>query len=266
MMTAESARVTEETTLVGGAQLSMLSGGAGRPALVLHGIEGPEGWLSFHDLLSRQSKVLAPSHPGFGASGRPAWMETITHEALFYEWFLREAQLASVDLIGFGIGGWIAAEMATMCSHNLAHLVLVDSAGIRPRSSETLDIFIRPWREVVQSCVFNPSSAEQFRRIYDAAPIQDYGGSREAGRTMSMRLAYRPYMHSPALPSLLPGISTPTLIVWGAGDQIIPVECGQQFEESIPGSRLQIMQECGHWPHYERPQELAELVGKFLRT
>src|SRR5512146_1570807 len=135
-MTAEPANVTEETATVGGVHLSMLRGGSGRPALVLHGIEGSEGWLGFHELLSRDSEVYAPSHPGFGASERPEWMETITHEALFYEWFLREAGLTSVDLIGFGIGGWIAAEMATMCSHNLAHLVLVDAAGIRPESGD----------------------------------------------------------------------------------------------------------------------------------
>jgi pimeloyl-ACP methyl ester carboxylesterase len=193
-------------------------------------------------------------------------METITHEALFYEWFLREARLTSVDVIGFGVGGWIAAEMATMCSHNLAHLVLVDAAGIKPKSGEILDVFIRPWREVVQNCVFDPSTAEEFQRIYSASPIQDYGGTREAGRTMSMRLTYRPYMHSPALPSLLGGISTHTLIVWGGEDRIIPVECGRQFQESIPGARLQIIEECGHWPHYEKHQQLAELVRAFLST
>ncbi len=265
-MTAESANVTEETVLVGSVGLHLLRGGTGRPALVLHGIEGPEGWLGFHDLLSQDSEVLAPSHPGFGASPRPDWMETITHEALFYEWFLREAGLTNVDLIGFGIGGWIAAEMATMCSLNLAHLVLVDAAGIKPESGEMLDVFIRPWREVVQSSVFDPATAEEFQRIYSAAPVQDYGGNREAGRTMSMRLTYRPYMHSPALPSLLAGIRTPTLVVWGAEDRIIPVECGRQFQESIPGARLQIIDECGHWPHYEKHRELAESVRAFLRT
>ncbi|HEX5370584.1 MAG TPA: alpha/beta hydrolase [Dehalococcoidia bacterium] len=265
-MTAESTNVTEETTMLSGVRLHLLRGGSGRPALVLHGIEGPEGWLGFHDLLSRDSEVISPSHPGFGASERPAWMETITHEALFYEWFLRESGLTDVDLIGFGIGGWIAAEMAAMCSHNLAHLVLVDAAGIKPESGEILDVFIRPWRDVVQACVFDPSTAEEFQRIYGAAPIQDYGGDREAGRTMAMRLAYRPYMHSPALPSLLPGISTPTLVVWGAEDRIIPVECSRQFQESIPGARLEIIEECGHWPHYEKHQQLAESVRAFLRS
>ena len=264
-MTAEATSVAEETLLVGGARLSLLRQGAGRPALVLHGIEGPEGWLAFHEFLSRDSEVYAPSHPGFGSSERPDWMETVVHLAQFYEWFLRDQALTNVDVIGFGLGGWIAAEMATMCSHNLAHLVLIDSAGVRPDSGEILDVFVRPWREVVSSSVFDPS-AEEFRRIYEASPVQDYGGPREAGRTMSMRLAYRPYMHSPALPSLLKAVRTPSLIIWGAEDRIIPVECGRQIQAAIPGSRLEVIEHCGHWPHYEKPRQLADTVKAFLRS
>src|SRR6187402_2953499 len=141
-MVASTTPYTDEIAETAGTRLHMLKGGTGRPALVLHGMEGPEGWLRFHDALSQSATVYAPTHPGFGESERPDWMESITHMALFYERFLRESRLESVDLIGFGIGGWIAAKMAAMCSHNLAHLVLVDSAGLRPQNGEILDIFI----------------------------------------------------------------------------------------------------------------------------
>ena len=253
-----------QTVEVGDATLHLLRGGSGRPVLVLHGIEGPEGWLAFHEALARGADVYAPSHPGFGRSERPEWMETIAHQAVFYEWFLREAGLDEVDLIGFGVGGWIAAEMATMNSQNLRRLVLIDAAGIRPREGEVVDVFVRPWRDIVASCVSDPDSAEEYRRIYEADPIVDFGGSREAGRSMSMRMCYRPYMHNPAFPAALGGVRTPTLIVWGAEDRIIPVECGRLFEQAIPGARLEVIEGCGHWPHYERPAELAETVLKFL--
>lgn len=257
---------TDEIIEIAGASLHLLKGGTGRPALVLHGMEGPEGWLRFHDQLSQGATVYAPSHPGYGDSPRPEWMESITHTAFFYERFLREASLQDVDLIGFGIGGWIAAEMAAMCSHNLAHLVLVDSAGLRPQNGEILDIFIRRWRDVAAACVTDPENAEEYKRIYEAHPIVDFGGTREAGRVMTMRMTYRPYMYSPALPSILPGIATPTLVLWGAEDQIIPVECGQAFAEAIPGARLQVLEGCGHWPHFERPDALAKAVLDFIRA
>jgi pimeloyl-ACP methyl ester carboxylesterase len=253
----------EETVEVGEARLHLLRGGGGRPVLVLHGIEGPEGWLEFHDRLAAGHQVLAPSHPGFGESPRPAWMESITHQALFYEWFLRVAGIDRVGLVGFGIGGWIAAAMAAMNSDNLSHLVLVDAAGIKPQSGEILDVFVRRWQDVVEACVSDPE-AEEFQRIYSAAPVQTYGGSREAGRSMAMRMCYRPYMYDPALPALLGGVRAPTLIVWGAEDRVIPVECGRLYQAAMPGARLEIMEGCGHWPHYEKPRETADVVRRFL--
>jgi pimeloyl-ACP methyl ester carboxylesterase len=263
-MTLSSTTHVEETVSAGDATLHLLRGGSGRPALVLHGIEGPEGWLAFHEALSRGSEVYAPSHPGFGESPRPEWIETITHQALFYEWYLREAGIEEADLIGFGIGGWIAAEMATMCSHNLRRLVLIDAAGVRPTESEIFDIFIRPWSDVVEQCVNDPGTAGEFRRIYDESPVLTFGGHREAGRIMSTRMCYRPYMHNPAFPAALGGIRTPALIVWGANDRIIPVECGRLYQQAIPGAKLEIMDNCGHWPHYEKPAELAEIVRGVL--
>ena len=256
---------SEETVQVGDTEVHLLRGGSGRPALVLHGMEGPEGWLQFHDRLASRAEVVAPSHPGFGASQRPEWMETITHQALFYEWFLREGGYEQVDLIGFGFGGWIAAEMATMASQNLAHLVLIDAAGIRAREAEVSDVFLRRWRDVVDECVSDPN-AEEFRRIYDASPIVDFGGVREAGRSMTMRMCYRPYMHSPSLQHVLKGVRTPTLIVWGEEDRIIPVECGHLYQQAIPGARLEVIDGCGHWPHFEKPDLLADIVSRFINA
>jgi pimeloyl-ACP methyl ester carboxylesterase len=261
-----TATFVEETVRVGDAALHLLRGGSGQPALVLHGIEGPEGWLAFHEALSRGAEVYAPSHPGFGQSPRPEWMESIAHQATFYEWFLRERGLAEIDLIGFGIGGWIAAEMATMNSANLRHLVLVDAAGIRPREGEVADIFVRRWRDVVESCVHDAESAEEYRRIYEESPIADFGGTREAGRSMTMRMCYKPYMYNPAFPAVLGGVRAPTLVVWGEDDRIIPVECGRMYEAAIPGARLEVIDGCGHWPHYEKPAELAETISRFLAT
>jgi pimeloyl-ACP methyl ester carboxylesterase len=256
----------DQTVQVGDASLHLLRGGSGRPTLVLHGFEGPEGWLAFHEALSKSADVIAPSHPGFGESPRPAWMETIAHQALFYEWFMRSQGIGEADLVGFGIGGWITAEMAAMNSENLRRLVLIDAAGIQPVEGAIADVFVRRWREVVESCVHDADSAEEYRRIYDASPIVDFGGPREAGRSMTMRMCYRPYMHDPAFPTALGAISVPTLVVWGADDRIVPVECGRMYEAAIAGARLEVIEGCGQWPHYEKPAELAETVQRFLAT
>lgn len=262
-MTLSTREVSDQRLDLAGVSVQLLRGGSGDPLLVLHGEEGPEGWLAFHEALAEGADVLAPTHPGYGESGRPQWMETISHQAQFYLWFLQEMGLARVDLVGSGVGGWIAAEMAVMCPHHLRSLVLVGAFGIRPRQSEVLDIFLLPWREVVERCFYDARASSEYQRIYGASPVVDFGGHREPGRSMTMRTCYRPYMYNPALPALLGRLRTPTLVVWGEDDQIAPLECGRLYAEAIPGARLEVIERCGHWAHYERPQELARLVLRF---
>ncbi|HLF78461.1 MAG TPA: alpha/beta hydrolase, partial [Dehalococcoidia bacterium] len=105
---------------------------------------------------------------------------------------------------------------------------------------------------------------EEYLRIYSASPVVNFGGEREAGRSMTMRMCYRPYMYSSSLQPMLARLRVPTLIVWGEEDQVIPVECGELWRSSIRGAELQVIPDCGHWPHYEKPQELAQIVSRFL--
>jgi pimeloyl-ACP methyl ester carboxylesterase len=255
--------VTTEQVNVGGTTLHVLKGGSGRVCLVLHGMEGFEGWLAFHSALARQATVYAPSHPGFGHTECPGWLSTVQHQAIFYNWFLQEAGLESVDLVGIGVGGWIAAQMAVMCSASLRHLVLVDAAGVRPEQGEILDVFVTPWKQVIERAFSDTKTAPEYERIYGGG-IAEYGGIREAGRTMSMRMCFRPYMYDPALPGMLGKIQVPTLIVWGTEDQIVPIECAAQYQRAIPGATVRILDHCGHFAHFEQPLLLAETIGGFI--
>jgi pimeloyl-ACP methyl ester carboxylesterase len=255
---------TEATVEVAQTSLYVLKGGSGRPLLVLHGVEGHEGWLALHAALAVHATVYAPAHPGYGQTPRPEWMETIAHQAVFYHWFLQEAGLQDVDLVGVGVGGWIAAQMAVMCDTPLRHLVLVDAAGVRPRQGEILDIFIIPWREMVERSLYDAEHCAEAQRIYTAAPLAEFGGVREAGRSMSLRTCYRPYMSDPALLPMLGKIRVPTLVVWGAQDQIMPIECGHLYQQAIPGATLRVIDHCGHWAHFEQPQVLAEIIREFV--
>lgn len=255
---------TTEHVAVGGTELMLLTGGTGRPLLVLHGVEGHEGWLALHDELAKGHTVLAPSHPGYGHTPAPEWIASIAHQAVFYNWYLRAAGFGegSIDVVGVGIGGWIAAQMAIMSDTPLRHLVLVGAAGLRPTHSEGLDVFVTPWREVIERGFADPSVSNEYQRLY-GAPLPEYGGIREAGRTMSIRMCYRPYMHDPSLAGMLGKISTPTLVVWGQQDAIIPLECGEAFQQGIPGAELRTLERCGHFAHLEQPQALARTIDDF---
>jgi pimeloyl-ACP methyl ester carboxylesterase len=80
---------------------------------------------------------------------------------------------------------------------------------------------------------------------------------------MTFRIAWKPYMYSPTLPHLLGAVATPTLVIWGARDQIVPRECGERYVKSLADARLEIVESAGHFVDMEKPDELASLVWHF---
>ena len=82
------------------------------PLLFLHGGGGAGIWLPCMARLAKKFDVIAPEHPGFGASDTPPWLDTIGDLANFYLDFLEQLDLRGVHLVGSSLGGWIAAELA----------------------------------------------------------------------------------------------------------------------------------------------------------
>jgi pimeloyl-ACP methyl ester carboxylesterase len=255
----------EESVTVAGIDVHFYRGGAGPPLVLLHGGEPNPGWLQHHQALAEQCSVYAPSHPGFGHTPGLAWITTISDMALFYLWFLEAVGLERVHLVGHDIGGWLAADMATACPQVVEHLVLVDAMGLKPQHSEILDIFLITLAAVRAHSFFDPHQVPEWQQLYGHSPTPPETDRAEAALETLVRLCWKPYMHELRLPSLLPRITRPTLIVWGRDDAIVPLECGELYQQYIPGSRLAVLDACGHCPQIEKPQAFAEVVRAFLR-
>ena len=254
-MTAE---FTEEFVQVGESRIRLLKGGSGEPLLIFHGIEGNPGWLHYVQALSDRFTVYLPSHPGFGGSECPQWLSTLPDLACFYTWFQEEHNLEGVRAIGLGMGGWLAAEMAVMCHHAFSRLMLVDAAGIKPRQGEITDIFIISPEQIRDLTFHDPGQVPEYQRLYGQALTPEQQNAAEGNREMAVRLCWKPYMFDPRLPSLLARTHVPTRIVWGRQDRIIPLECGELYKEAIPGSELVVIDNCGHSPQIERPEEFVK--------
>jgi pimeloyl-ACP methyl ester carboxylesterase len=243
-----------------GAKIEMSKAGTGRSLLVLHHDIGNPGWLPFYDDLARDFTVHVPSHPGFGKSERLDWMRTVRDMAIFYNWFIEHLGLESLVTVGLGFGGWIAAEMGMMCHHDSSRLVLAGAMGIQPSKGEILDQFLISTIDYVKAGFVDEKN---YVDLYTGEPSVDQLEQWEINREMTSRVAFKPYMFDQTMPHLIRGLSTPTLIVWGREDRVVPLVCGEQYRDAIPKARLETLAGCGHSIEVEKPAELARLVRDF---
>src|SRR5215471_9787248 len=113
------------TITIAGIELELFTRGDGAPILFLHGAQGVLPADDFLGRLAAERKVIAPSHPGFGTSGLPDWLDSVDDIAHVYLELMDRLGLDDVDLIGCSVGGWIAAEIASKTPQRIRRLVLV---------------------------------------------------------------------------------------------------------------------------------------------
>jgi pimeloyl-ACP methyl ester carboxylesterase len=241
--------------------------GEGVPLLYIHGEFGLPGWLDSLAGLARYYDVIVPSLPGFGQSARPDWIMSVHDLAAWVTWFARDLDLRTpLNVIGSSLGGWVAAEIATIAPQFINKLVLVGAMGIKPDSGEIFDYFLESGLTGLRRAFHRPDQSAEFARFWGREQTPEETDLIEQHREMTCRLAWKPYMHSLTLRHLLPGVRVPTLVVWGRDDNISPVKSGEAYARSIPGARLVTIPECGHLPEIEKPATFAELVRDFLRA
>ena len=257
--------VSEHSWLtVHGVQLEVVDRGQGRPIVLLHGEDGLDPNAPFLDFLTASGRVIAPSHPAFGQSPEADGIDSVDDLAYLYLDLLAEQRLRDAVLVGFSLGGWIAAEMAVKCTGRVAKLVLVAPLGIKVGDRETRDIpdiYALPPAEVARLTYHDPSRATV---DYTALP-EDALTVISRNRQATALYAWEPYFHNPKLRQRLHRISIPTLLLWGASDRFVtPGYYGAAYRDAIPGSRLEIIERAGHFPHIEAPEALAKRVRAFL--
>ena len=256
--------IASERMTVHGIDLEVLRGGDGDPIVLLHGMRSLTAASRFAALLAAHGAVLAPTCPGFGTSPRPTDFDTIYDLIHLQRAVLDAIPGERITLVGLSFGGWLAAEVAAQGHPRLSALVLVDPVGIKLSGRETADIFD----------VFNRSPAEvraaawhdpdRFAPDFDA--MEDAEIVRHARDWEALCLyTWHPYMYNPRLPHWLSRIAVPALVVWGDSDGIVSPEYGRGFARLIPGARFETIAAAGHHPEIERPDQLAALIGAFVR-
>jgi pimeloyl-ACP methyl ester carboxylesterase len=254
----------EQTITIGGVDVHTWVGGDGPPLLVLHGVGGNRGFTRWMRLAAERYTIWAPTHPGFGSSGDAEWMETIDDLARFHLWFMDAAGLRRPHVLGWSMGAWTAAELATMNPAAMDRLVLVAPEGLKPETGEILDIFYHSPAELRELNVYAPKTIAEWDELFGQPPTPAQIEMAERNREMAARLTWKPYMHNPRLEHFLPRVTNPALIVWGREDRIVPLECAEQYRRVLPNARVTVLERCGHLPPIEQPDVFARLVLDFL--
>ena len=239
---------------VDGCKTHLRRGGRGEPLLFLHGANGAPVVLPFMEKLAQRFDVLIPEHPGYGKSDEPEWLENIHDIAYFYLDFLKQLNLKNVTVVGSSMGGWIAMEMAVRDTSRLKSLVLSSPAGIAAPGVRAADIFLMAPEEMVRNLFVDQKLAEA--RL---AQPEDIDVSLK-NRHTTARLAWEPRLHDPYLPKWLHRIDVPVKILWGRQDRILPVAFVDVYRKLLPKAEISILENCGHLPHAEKPDEFVEII------
>src|SRR5579863_470281 len=242
----------------------MIKGGSGKPLVIFHDELGYPGWMTWNESLAHERTLYIPLQPGFGKTPRLDWVRTYRDLGGFYSQVIREMKLDPVDVIGFSAGGFIAAEMAAADPRIFSRMVLVAPMGIKPAEGEIKDIFPITIRTHLRATVADPAGTPEFAKLYGGEMTPAQFEAFEDARAESARIGWETFMYNPSLPYLLRGAKTPTLVVWGTRDGVVPRGCVEAYRKAISGAQVAEIKGAGHRPEIENEAEFVQAVKKFL--
>jgi pimeloyl-ACP methyl ester carboxylesterase len=258
-------RAPLSTITVNGARIELVDRGCGRPILFLHPHIGLDPSAPVLAMLAQGGRLIAPSHPGFGHSERPAGLTTVDDLAYFYLDLIDELDLRDTLVIGVSLGAWIAAAIAVKSTARMACLVFGNPVGIKVGDRETrdiLDIFAMVEDEFLKKAFADATVGKRDYRAMTDDEIMVAARNREAAALY----AWSPYMHDPKLKGRLHRIRIPALVLWGTADRLVGEAYGRTFAAAVPGAKFETIVDAGHFPHIERPKDFAARALAFRMT
>ncbi len=249
---------TEETHIVNGVKVAMLTAGSGDPLVFWHGAGTSTGF-DFALPWAERFRVMIPYHPGWGDSGDAPDLATPRDYTLHYMDLFDQLGLAQVNLVGFSMGGCFAATFAIEHGDRVRKLVLIAPAGLDVPEHPLADFSQIPPEEIPRYLVNDFSViAKYFPPAPDAAA--QAAGVREGtnfGRMLEAGLV------GSWLERWLHRVKVPTMLVWGEKDRVVPVQQSDVWKRLIPQAQLLRVPNVGHIPMQEDPS-VPKAIADFL--
>lgn len=241
------------------------SGGNGNPVLLLHGWGADLRSLRQVSEFIRDSvgaKYYAIDFPGFGFSDTPSIGWDVNDFVSIVVDFLDKHRLEHIDIIAHSFGGRVAIKLASQYPERVNRLILVGSAGIRPK------------RTFSETILYHLISAKLVKKLTKTVPTRAMNLIR--GRLLS-RLGSSDYRNSGEmretfvkivdedLRSFLPDIPHPTLLIWGELDMETPLADGKIMEEMIPNACLKAISGAGHYCFQDDFPTFSKIIASFYQ-
>jgi pimeloyl-ACP methyl ester carboxylesterase len=235
--------------------------GRGVPVLFLHGVMGNADVEPALDLLAKRFDVIAPDHPGFGRSDVCEFVDDVRDLSFFYLDVLDKLGLDKAHIVGTCLGGWIALELATHASHRVQSLTLVNSAGLRVKGSPRGDMFVCSEADMLKYFFTGDGGEAWMQSIRADSELE---GIYERNRAAAAKFTWSPRLCNPKLDRWLHRIDTPTHIVWGARNRVIPPIYADTMKSLIKGASVTMIEGAAHLLHVETPGAFADEAARFI--
>ena len=259
--------MNETSIKIAGVDLELVTANENRDGAIvfLHSGQGYDPWRPFAAQLAGQRRLVAPSHPGFGKSSLPFWLDSIDDVAHIYLELLDRLDIAQADVVACSVGGWIAAEMASKAPDRIRRLALMAPVGVKTGPAEKLDIpdlFAMPQADVDKLVYREPA-----KMVADLGKLADDELAIVFRNRESLALlVWEPWMHNPKLKHRLHRVTAPALLVRGDADGVVSDAYLQAYAKLLPNARTATISGAGHLPHLEQPQAVHAAISKFLES
>lgn len=260
-----------------GVRVRVAESGSGPTLLLLHGLFlDNTTWTGLRATLSARHRVVAPDLPGFGASEKPhpsRFAYTVESCAEVVADLYAGLELGRATLVGHCWGGAVAVTLASRHPELVSELVLIDALIEPPRLGAYGWLGLAPviggvvlrqlWNKAVFSAFFREQILSAPGSVKQATIDAYYAAFNEPAARTSVHETLRRGLDVRPLAARATSLRLPTLVAWGSADRVIPVDVGRRLARSIEDARFELL-DAGHAPQEERPEELANVVTRFL--
>jgi pimeloyl-ACP methyl ester carboxylesterase len=274
----------QETTLHGHRVAYRLAG-SGPPILLIHGITSSSAtWETVGQALARDYTVLAPDLLGHGQSAKPRGDYSMGAFASGIRDLVVALDIGPASVVGHSLGGGVAMQFAYQFPERTQRLALVSSGGLGRKVHGLLRAATLPGSELVLPVLAAARVLDAGRTVGRAldrlgvnlgTDLVEFARGHASLGDAESRSAFVHTLRASIDPTgqrvlatdrLYLATQLPLLIVWGAHDRIIPLAHGELAHELVPGSRFEVFEDAGHFPHLDEPWQFVDVLEDWIDT